>query len=60
MEFGWDEQKREGNLVKHGVDFVDAQALFDGRPVFTTLSRHPDERRFLTTGVLGGRFYTVV
>ena len=26
--FGWDEAKREGNLVKHGVDFVDALDIF--------------------------------
>lgn len=61
MEFEWDEAKRQSNLVKHAVDFVDAQALFDGRPAFTAVARHhPDERRYLTIGVLGGRFYTVV
>jgi uncharacterized DUF497 family protein len=30
MAFEWDEEKREGNLVKHGVDFLDMTALFDG------------------------------
>ena len=26
--FEWDEGKREANLVKHGVDFVDAVEVF--------------------------------
>lgn len=28
MAFEWDEVKREANLVKHRVDFVDALAVF--------------------------------
>jgi uncharacterized DUF497 family protein len=60
MEFEWDEAKRRSNLAKHGVDFLRARALFDGRPVVTTVSRYPDEQRFLTTGEIDGRFYTVV
>ena len=59
MKVEWDEVKRQGNLAKHQVDFVDVQELFDGRPVVTLASRHPEEERFLTTGILGGRFYTV-
>ncbi len=60
MEFEWDESKRRGNLAKHGVDFLDATALFDGRPVVSVVSRHPDGPRFLTTGELDDQFYTVV
>ncbi len=60
MEFEWDEAKRRGNLAKHGVDFVDMEVFFDGRPVITGVSRYPDEPRLVTTGVLDGRFYTVV
>lgn len=29
--FEWDEAKREANLVKHGVDFVDALEVFAAR-----------------------------
>ncbi len=60
MEFEWDEAKRQRNLAKHGVDFLDATALFDGRPVVTVLGQHPNEPRFLTTGELDGRFSTIV
>ncbi len=60
MDFEWDDAKRQANLAKHRVDFVDVQELLDGRPVFTAVSQHPDEQRFVTTGILDGRFYTVI
>ena len=25
----WDEAKRQANITKHGIDFVDCEALFD-------------------------------
>ena len=30
----WDESKRRANLAKHGLDFIGAEAVFDG-PVMT-------------------------
>ena len=30
MKFGWDEEMRLANVVKHGVDFTDACRLFEG------------------------------
>jgi hypothetical protein len=29
INFEWDDAKRGANLSKHGVDFVDAKAVFD-------------------------------
>jgi len=29
MDFEWDESKRQANIVKHGIDFVDAGAIFE-------------------------------
>jgi uncharacterized DUF497 family protein len=60
MEFEWDEHKRQTNLTKHNIDFVDIQAIFDGRPIATTTSNYSDELRYLTTGEIDGTFYTVV
>ena len=31
MEFEWDEDKRQSNIAKHGIDFDRAATLFDGR-----------------------------
>ncbi len=30
MEFEWNEEKAEANLAKHGIDFEDAIAIFEG------------------------------
>jgi uncharacterized protein len=30
MEFGWDEEKRRVNRVKHGLDFELARTIWDG------------------------------
>jgi uncharacterized DUF497 family protein len=30
MDFEWDEDKRQANIRKHGIDFVDVPAVFDG------------------------------
>lgn len=41
MEFEWDEDKRQSNLSKHGIDFVDAAKIFD-RPVLERLDNRYD------------------
>jgi len=60
MEFEWDPAKREANLAKHRIDFIQASELFDGRPVWTARSTYSDEARYLTTGVIEERFVKVV
>lgn len=39
MGYEWDEQKRQINLNKHGVDFSDVAEIFNGDVVII-----PDER----------------
>jgi uncharacterized DUF497 family protein len=60
MEFEWDEAKRERNLTKHGVDFLLAEMLFDGRPVTTAPSPRAAEERYITTGEINGRYFSAV
>ena len=54
MEFEWDEVKREENLSKHSLDFLDAPALFSG-PMLTLLDTREDygEDRWIGIGILG-------
>jgi uncharacterized protein len=61
MGFGWGEQKRESNLAKHGVDFRDVLALFDGE-VFEIVDDREDygETRFIALGEIEDRIYVVV
>jgi uncharacterized DUF497 family protein len=58
--FEWDEAKRESNLLKHGVDFLKVQQLFDGRPLATLPGNTSQEERYASTGEIVGRMYTVV
>ncbi len=60
VEFEWDEYKRLSNLEKHRLDFVVAQRLFDGRPLFTTINLDHDEVRLVSTGVDEYRHLTVI
>ena len=44
MLFEWDESKRQANLAKHYIDFLDAKQVFDG-PVFERVdNRHGEDR----------------
>ena len=55
MEFTWSERKRSLNIKQHGIDFVDAPAVFSG----LTFTYEDDrfsykEQRFVTLGLLAG------
>jgi len=57
----WDEEKRESNLAKHGVDFVDVFGIFDGQ-IFELIDNRRDyrETRIRCLGEIDGRIYAVV
>lgn len=61
MRVSWDERKRRRNLKDHGLDFVDALAVFEG-PTFTFQDDRfaYDERRFVTLGLLAGTAVSIV
>jgi uncharacterized protein len=48
--FEWDEGKSEANLIKHGIDFEDASAIFYG-PVIVRVSNRNNEERWLAIGI---------
>ena len=51
MQFEWDEEKRQSNLRKHGVNFADAvEVLFDELAITIEDPDHHDEQRFITIG----------
>ena len=53
--FTWDEKKRKLSLAKHGIDFRDAAAIFDG-PLLTVEDTREDygEPRYVVLGLLAG------
>src|SRR5688572_7491511 len=61
MDVEWDEAKRQANILKHGIDFADAIAIFSGRFIETEdLRRDYGERRYRTVGLLSDQIIQVV
>ena len=60
MDFEWSAAKRIAVLEARGLDFIDAEILFDGRPLHTVASPRGAEERWLTVGELNGRLVAVV
>ena len=61
MSFEWHEEKREINLQRHGIDFIDAKEIWAG-PVLEAASpqKQHGEDRFLAIGKVQGICITVV
>lgn len=61
MKFTWDEAKNRKNIQKHGLDFLDAKAVFDG-PML--IEEDPcqtyNEKRMVGIGFLEGRVVLIV
>ena len=57
MEFEFDSQKSTANKVKHGIDFVEAQALWDDPELIEIPVRTSDEPRFLVIGKIEGKLW---
>ena len=60
MEFEFDPEKSAANEVKHGIDFDDAQALWDDPWVLEAPARTEGEPRFIVIGRIGKRHWSAV
>jgi uncharacterized protein len=59
--FEWDEEKRQQNLLKHGVDLLYAAQIFEGEVVKIVDDRQDyGETRYLALGTIGGDIFAVV
>ena len=50
MDFEFDPRKSRSNKKKHGIDFVEAQALWEDLDLIVVPARTTDELRFLVVG----------
>jgi uncharacterized DUF497 family protein len=60
MEFEFDEPKSQANKTKHGIDFVEAQALWLDEMFVEISARTEDEPRFLVVGMISGKHWSAV
>ena len=54
MEFEFDGSKSQRNMEKHGIDFIEAQGIWDDPDIIEIPARVVDEPRFLVIGMIRG------
>lgn len=60
MKFEFDTVKSDANRIKHGIDFHEAQALWDDPDVIEIPAKVSDEPRFLVIGMIAGKHWSGV
>ena len=60
MEFDFDPAKSESNKSKHGIDFIDAQTLWNDPDFIEIPVRTIDEARFLVIGKISGKHWSAI
>ena len=60
VEFEFDEAKSQANNRKHGIDFVEAQALWLDEMLVEIPARTEDEPRFVVVGMIWGKHWSAV
>jgi len=60
MEFEFDDAKSRVNETKHGIDFVEAQALWLDEMRVEIPARTADEPRFVLVGRIGEKHWSAV
>ena len=58
VEFEFDLRKSTSNRTKHGIDFVEAQALWLDPDLMEVPARTTDEPRFVVIGRIGQRHWS--
>lgn len=60
MEFEFDPQKSDSNKIKHGIDFNEAQELWNDPDLVEIPVKTSDETRYLVIGKISGKHWSGV
>lgn len=60
MEFEFDPQKSDSNKIKHGIDFNEAQELWDDPNLIEIPVKTSDEPRYLMIGKISEKYWSAV
>jgi len=60
MQFEFDPEKSKLNKVKHGIDFIEAQVLWNDNCLVEIPARTTDEARFIVIGQISGKYWSGV
>jgi uncharacterized DUF497 family protein len=58
MQLEYDPNKSESNRQKHGIDFIEAQVLWDDPDLLEIPAKDTDEVRFLVIGKIAGKYWS--
>lgn len=57
MDFEFDPKKSDTNKLKHGIDFIEAQELWNDLDLLEIPAKTTDEQRFLVVGKIGKKHW---
>ena len=60
ISFEFDAEKSDSNREKHGIDFVEAQGLWNDPMLLEIPAKTEDEPRFLVIGQIEGKHWSAV
>lgn len=60
INFEFDETKSQANLLKHGINFVDAQNLWNDPNLLEIPAKTEDEPRYLMIGLINDKHWSAV
>ncbi len=60
MQFEYDPNKSQSNKVKHGLDFNEAQALWEDSQRIEIQARTTDETRFVVIGKIKNKHWSAI
>jgi len=60
MEFEFDHKKSKSNDQKHGIDFYEAQKLWNNTDFIEIPVKTSDESRFIVIGKISGKYWSGV
>ncbi|MGK7868320.1 BrnT family toxin [Falsiroseomonas sp. E2-1-a20] len=58
--YEWDENKRNTNLLRHKLDFIDCDLIFEGDHCVVEAAPGSDQARFIAIGSIHGRYCAVI
>ena len=60
ITFEFDETMSQANFLKHGIHFIDAQALWDDPSLFEIPANTEDEPRYFMIGLIQNKHWSAI
>lgn len=58
--FEFDKRKSQSNFEKHGIDFIEAQKLWDDPYILEIAAKTADESRYLMIGKIDDKYWSAI